>query len=115
MGGGGGQPSTSSSLSSYKHRFEEEEKPTHLEPLCKVLIVELVAPSLVEHIAVKGVLDGDVAAVLLAEETADNGSLLAAEGVAGDVVGDGEDDEGVEDDLELGAALCGDESLVAGH
>lgn len=55
-----------------------------------------------DDVAVKGVLHGDLAAVVLAEQTADDGAGLLAQGVAGDVVGDAEEDERVEDGLELG-------------
>ena len=51
----------------------------------------------------EGVLDGDLATILLAEESTDNRAFLFSQGVPGDVVGDGEEDERVQDDLELGA------------
>lgn len=87
---------------------------THLQPVSKeVLIQEVLALVLLvgRHVAVKDMLDGDLAPILLAEQTANDGVLLVSEGVSGDVVGDGEEHERMEDDLELGAALRGEERV----
>lgn len=48
---------------------------------------------------------GDFATILLAEKGPNDGLLLMAESMAGDVVGNGEQDERVEYGLELGALL----------
>lgn len=63
------------------------------------------------HVDVEGMLDGYVTPGLEAEQTADNGALLTAEGVSGYVVGNCKQDKGVEDDLEFGAGLSRDESI----
>lgn len=64
----------------------------------------------------KGVLDGDLAAVLLAEQGAGNGAVLLAQGVSCDVIGYGEQDEGVEDGLQprVGRLLGRDERVLHG-
>jgi hypothetical protein len=48
----------------------------------------------------KGMLNGNLTAVLLAEQGTGNGTVLLAQGVSCDVVGDSEQDEGVEDGVE---------------
>lgn len=57
--------------------------------------------------AFKGMLYGDVAAILLAKQSPDNGGGLFAKCVPGDVVGDGQEDQRVQDGLEarLGGGL----------
>jgi len=54
------------------------------------------------HLAVEGVLEADVAPVLLAEEGADYGTFLPSEGVSCDVVGNCEEDERVQGHLDTG-------------
>lgn len=56
-------------------------------------------------------LDGDVPAVLLSQKSAHYWAFLLPEGVSRNVVGDGEEDEGVQDCLELGALLARDERV----
>ena len=46
--------------------------------------------------ALEGMLEADLAAVLLSKKRTDNGVMAATEGVAGYKVGDCEEDEGVE-------------------
>jgi len=64
-----------------------------------------------------GVFQADFAAVLLAEEGSDYWLGLPAEGVAGDKIGDCEEDEGVQEGAEagVGALCCGDERGGGGH
>lgn len=45
--------------------------------------------------------DGDIATVLLAQESTDDGTGLLSQGMSRDVVGDGEEDEGMQHSLEL--------------
>lgn len=63
------------------------------------------------HMTLNGMLDGDFSAILLAQKNADNGAVLIPEGVAGDVVGDGEEDERVKHGVKLGALLGGEEGV----
>jgi hypothetical protein len=65
----------------------------------------------VGHLHVKGMLNGDLAAILLTKQATDDGALLFPQRVPGDVVGDAEEDERVEDDLELGATPRHDEGV----
>jgi hypothetical protein len=51
--------------------------------------------------AVKGMLHRDLAAIVLAEDSTDDGAFLLSEGVSCDVVGDAEEDERMEDGLEF--------------
>ena len=44
--------------------------------------------------------EADLPAVLLADESAHNGAFVASEDMAGDVVGDGEEDERMKEDAE---------------
>lgn len=63
-----------------------------------------------------GVFDGDFAAGLGAEEGADDGAFAVSEGVAGDVVGDGEEGEGVEGDLQPGGGgVVGESTMRSRH
>ncbi|PNY28732.1 Vacuolar protein sorting-associated protein vps17 [Tolypocladium capitatum] len=66
-----------------------------------------------ERVALEGMLYGDFASVLLAQQSANNGALLLPQSVSRDVVGYGEEHEGVEDRLELGALLARDEGVGA--
>ncbi len=59
-------------------------------------------------------LDGDLAAIVLAQEGAQNGADLLPQGVAGDVVGYGEEDEGVEDDLDVGGRVAAEQRVRRG-
>ena len=54
------------------------------------------------HFAFECVLEGDGASILLTKEGADYGFGVILEGVAGYIVGECEEDEGVEVDVEAG-------------
>lgn len=63
---------------------------------------------------VKGVLEGDLAAILLTEQGADDWARLLPQGMAGDVIGDGEEDKWVEDGGDGVGGLEGREERVCG-
>lgn len=63
---------------------------------------------------VKRVLECDLAAVLLAQQCTDDRARLLPQSVAGDVIGDGEEDEGVEDGRDGVGGLDGREEGVGG-
>ena len=86
-------------------------KPCSVEPVSSSLALVFIG----RHVTVEGVLDSYLAAILLTQQTPDNRALLIAQGVPRDIVGDCEKDERVKDDLELGAALGGEQGIeVAG-
>jgi hypothetical protein len=87
---------------------------TQLQSVREVLGVHKIAAlhfGGLPHVAIKCMLYRDLASILLAQKTAHYRALLLAESVAGDVVGDGEEDERVQDDLDLGALLARDERI----
>ena len=53
------------------------------------------------NVGIKRMLDGNLASVLLAHQAADEGPRLLAESVAGDVVGDVEDNDGVKNGVQI--------------
>lgn len=64
--------------------------------------------------AVESVFDGDFSAILLAEESSDNGALTPSEGVPCDVVGNCEKHQRMQYSLELRALLGGQQRALTG-
>lgn len=95
--GGNGKPPDELEGGSFVDVFEL------LEPVLEPALVQQNLTIVGWHqFAVEGVLEADVVAILLAEERTNYGPFLPSEGVSCDVVGDCEEDERVEEDLETG-------------
>lgn len=97
--GGRGDGEPADELEGWRFMDVFELLETVLEP---ALVHQDLAIFAGDDFAVEGVLEADVASVLLAEEGADYGAFLSSESVSCDIVGYGEEDERVEEDLETG-------------
>lgn len=56
----------------------------------------------VDHLHLKGMLDCDLETILLAQKSTDERAGLVAKSISGDIVGDCEEDEGMEGDVQAG-------------